>query len=166
MSLKRGPEANCTGALRARMSGPVVDVGALLPHAGVMVLLDRIVDWDGANIRCEASSHRDGRNPLRCDDRLPALSGVEYAAQAIAAHRVLAGGAGPVAPLQGRLAAIRDLRLFVDRLDDVPGDVTISAQTLLVDGGRAIYDFAIDAGYRRLLQGRATVVALAPEPDA
>jgi len=148
------------------VSGAVVDVGTLLPHAGAMVLLDRILDWDGAIISCAASSHRDGSNPLRHGERLPALSGVEYAAQAIAAHRVLAGGAGPVAPLQGRLAAIRNLRLFVDRLDDVVGDVTVSAQTLLVDGGRAIYDFTIDAGNRRLLQGRATVVVLEPEPDA
>ncbi len=148
------------------VSGPAVDVGALLPHAGAMVLLDRVLDWDGANIRCAASSHRDGNNPLRCEDRLPAVSGVEYAAQAIAAHRVLTGSA-PAAPLlQGRLAAIRELRLFVDRLDDVPGDVIVGAQTLLVDGGRAIYDFTIDAGHRRLLQGRATVVVLGPEPDA
>ena len=143
-----------------------LDVGTLLPHAGAMVLLDRIVDWDGANIRCTASSHRDDSNPLRCEDRLPALSGIEYAAQAIAAHRVLTGGVEPVAPLQGRLAAIREMTLFVDRLDDVPGDVTISAQTLLVDGGRAIYEFTIDAGHRRLLQGRATVAVLAPERDA
>ena len=46
-----------------------------------------------AAIRCVARGHRDADNPLRAGGELPALCGIEYAAQAMAAHgRTLGGG--------------------------------------------------------------------------
>ena len=56
------------------------------PHQGRMCLLERVLDWDAAQIRCGAVSHRDAGNPLRAHDRLAAACGIEYAAQAMAVH--------------------------------------------------------------------------------
>jgi len=59
------------------------DIGALLPHAGPMLLLDRVVEAEGKRICCEATVRSDG-----LFDRagaVPAYLGLEYMAQAIAA---------------------------------------------------------------------------------
>jgi predicted hotdog family 3-hydroxylacyl-ACP dehydratase len=142
------------------------DVADLLPHAGEMVLLERVADWDLQQIRCMATSHRASANPLRCADRLSALSGIEYAAQAIAAHGALITGADAMRAMTGLLAGVRAVTLFVDRLDDAMDVITIGAQKMLVDGNRAIYAFVIEDERRRLLEGRATVVTMAPGPAA
>ena len=148
------------------MNGHSGDVAALLPHAGDMVLLERVIDWDLQQIRCTATSHRAVTNPLRCADQLPALSGIEYAAQAIAAHGALINGAAGMRAMTGLLAGVRAVTLFADRLDDAMGVLTIGAEKLLVDGNRAIYAFSIEDERRRLLEGRATVVNIVPEPAA
>jgi predicted hotdog family 3-hydroxylacyl-ACP dehydratase len=148
------------------MNGHSGDVAALLPHAGAMVLLDRVTDWDLQQIRCTATSHRAITNPLRCADRLPALSGIEYATQAIAAHGALINGTTAMHARIGLLAGARAVTLFADRLDDAMGVLTIGAQKMLVDGNRAIYAFVIEDERRRLLEGRATVVTVAPEAAA
>ena len=61
-------------------------IEAHLPHRGAMCLLDGVLEYDGRRIVCRASSHSDPANPLRVGDRLPAACGVEYGAQAMAAH--------------------------------------------------------------------------------
>jgi predicted hotdog family 3-hydroxylacyl-ACP dehydratase len=66
---------------------------AHLPHQGSMCLLDAVTDWDAQRIRCMATSHRDVDNPLRAHDRLGAACGIEYAAQAMAAHGALLAAA-------------------------------------------------------------------------
>ena len=62
------------------------DIAGMIPHAGRMCLLDEVVQWNAATIRCISRSHRDGSNPLRADSQLPALCGIEYAAQAMAVN--------------------------------------------------------------------------------
>lgn len=61
----------------------------LVPHAGNMCLLERVVACDAASIRCETRSHLDQSNPLRRNGQLASICAIEYAAQAMALHGAL-----------------------------------------------------------------------------
>jgi predicted hotdog family 3-hydroxylacyl-ACP dehydratase len=137
-------------------------IAQLIPHVGAMSLLDGVLHWDAARIRCAADSHLGLDNPLRRDGRLGILCGVEYAAQAIALHGALAGSH---ADDTGRacvsyLASLRAVACHVDRLDLLPGTLIIEAERLHGDADGAIYAFALHHDDRALLEGRATVVRL------
>ena len=132
-------------------------IAARIPHQGGMCLLDRVLEWDANHIRCAAASHRAADNPLRAHGRLGAACGIEYAAQAMAVHGALrAPGRGR--PASGLLVGVRDVRFGVARLDDVAGDLTVEAERLSGDDANVLYRFAVDAGARRLADGRAVVV--------
>ena len=62
------------------------ELSRFLPHEGAMRLIDRVESWDATTIRCYARSHHDQGNPLRQGTRLEAVTGLEYAAQAMGAH--------------------------------------------------------------------------------
>lgn len=135
------------------------DFEHLLPHAGGMCLIDRVVSWDQQRIRCSAASHRSARHPLAEQGRLHAVCGVEYAAQAIALHGALVGASrGARSGPPGYLAGIRRLKLARLRLDDLASDLIIDADCELVDGGGLLYDFAVMAGEDRLLDGRLSIL--------
>lgn len=130
-------------------------IRGLVPHAGAMCLLHEVLQADAHSIRARAVSHRDPANPLREGGVLPALCGVEYAAQAMAIHGSIQNK-NTIRP--GMLAALRDVELAVDRLDDIAEDLLIEAHCLLNESGRFLYRFEIRASSRGLLQGRITVV--------
>src|SRR5437899_8586396 len=109
------------------------EIRTLIPHAGLMCLLDSVTEWDDQSIICISNTHRDPANPLRRDGRLSALHAFEYAAQAIAVHGGLrARSAGITAP-PGYLAALRAARLRVICLDDVAAPLQICAHRLFGD---------------------------------
>ena len=58
----------------------------------------------------------------------------------------------------GLLASVRDVRLFVPRLDDIESDLFCEAIHLAGDSLTAMYEFALRTQDRRLLSGRASVV--------
>jgi len=122
-----------------------------------MCLLDAVTGWDAQRIRCSTSSHRRADNPLRAHDRLGAACGIEYAAQAMAAHGALLSAADS-APRAGYLASVRGVDLLVARLDDVAADLVVEAERLSGDDDIVLYGFSVVAGERLLLSGRATVV--------
>lgn len=128
-----------------------------IPHQGSMCLLDGIVHWDLHYIRCTASSHRAADNPLRAHGRLGAACGIEYAAQAMAAHGGLLAAA-ETQPRAGYLASVRSVELQVSRLDDIAGDLQVDAERLSGDDNTILYGFSVSDGERVLLQGRAIVV--------
>ena len=135
-----------------------------IPHHGRMCLLDEVMEWDAQHIRCRSGTHRLPDHPLRSQGRLGVACGIEYAAQAMAVHGALAGGALADAA-KGRsevgfLAGLRDVRLHVLRLDDIESDLICDALLVAGDQGSALYEFAIrsEAERQRLLSGRATVV--------
>ena len=130
-------------------------IRGLVPHAGAMCLLHEVLQADTDSIRVRAVSHRDPANPLRECGVLPALCGVEYAAQAMAVHGSIQNRNGI---RSGMLAALRDVELAVQRLDDIAEDLLIEAHCLLNESGRLLYRFEVRANGRELLQGRATVV--------
>ena len=132
-------------------------LSAHLPHQGSMCLLDAVTGWDAQRIRCTASSHRRADNPLRAHDRLGAACGIEYAAQAMAAHGALLAAAGS-APRAGYLASVRGVDLHAARLDDIGADLDVEAERLSGDDNTILYGFSVSAGDRLLLSGRATVV--------
>ncbi|HEX9810525.1 MAG TPA: 3-hydroxylacyl-ACP dehydratase [Burkholderiales bacterium] len=134
-------------------------IGALIPHAGAMCLLDEVVSWTEEEIVCSATNHRAADHPLREDDRLPAVCGVEYAGQAMAVHGALvlqrAVGAG-------FLAGVRELKLHVDRLDNIGPTLIIEARRLLGGNEGMVYEFKLRDAGKLLISGRATV-ALRPD---
>jgi predicted hotdog family 3-hydroxylacyl-ACP dehydratase len=135
-----------------------------IPHHGRMCLLDEVMEWDAQHIRCRSGSHRLPDHPLRSQGRLGVACGIEYAAQAMAVHGALAGGAltdaGKGRSEVGLLAGLRDVRLHVLRLDDIESDLICDALLVAGDQGSALYEFALtsEAERQRLLSGRATVV--------
>jgi predicted hotdog family 3-hydroxylacyl-ACP dehydratase len=144
-------------------------IEARIPHQGRMCLLDEVIEWNAQYIRCCTATHRALDNPLRSHGRLGCAVGIEYAAQAMALHGALAGspkrsGSGAAdpslrtAPQVGLLAGLRDVRLFVPRLDDIDSDLTCEATHLAGDGLTALYEFALRDRNSILLSGRASVV--------
>ena len=136
------------------------ELSHLLPHAGDMCLLDAVQSWDAASIRCTACSHRDRKNPLGSGGRLDAICGLEYAAQAMAVHAGLARAPEEAVPVAGYLGGVRDLKVRVQRLDDIGGDLEIEATRLINHGSSVIYSFLVVAGGVELLRGRASIFFL------
>jgi predicted hotdog family 3-hydroxylacyl-ACP dehydratase len=138
-------------------------IAAHIPHQGSMCLLDSVLAHDAQQVRCSARSHRSPDNPLRAHGRLAAACGIEYAAQAMAVHgALLAGGARP---RPGFLASVRSAVLHVGRLDDIAQDLAVDAVRVTGDSGTVLYDFAVRAGDRLLVEGRAAIVLDVAMPD-
>jgi predicted hotdog family 3-hydroxylacyl-ACP dehydratase len=138
-----------------------LQVAGLIPHAGAMGLLRHVLSHDASSIACDAISHRDPANPLRRDGTLPAVAGVEYALQAMAAHGALTGGGGRPQP-PGYLASLRRVAMHAVRLDDVAGDLRVEARALSMEATGFVYDFAVSDAGRTLLAGQAAII-LPPE---
>jgi predicted hotdog family 3-hydroxylacyl-ACP dehydratase len=122
-----------------------------------MCLLDGVERWDDRHISCVSRTHRAADNPLRADGRLPAVCGVEYAAQAMAVHGGLVGKTAG-RPRAGYLASLRNVVCRSDRLDNLAGDLVVDAELLAGDGERVIYRFALRVGDVEVLSGQAAVV--------
>ena len=141
-----------------------------IPHKGRMCLLDEVLSWDAARIRCRSSSHRATDNPLRAHGRLGAACGIEYAAQAMAVHGALVAASAPLASTVstnirssigtavGYLASVRDVALHVARLDDLDADLIAAAERITGDGRTVLYEFAVWGALQLLLSGRASIV--------
>lgn len=133
-----------------------------IPHQGEMCLLDEVLTWNPVRVQCRSSTHRDMTNPLRARNRLAAVCGIEYAAQAMAVHGALIASriTSPTqsATVAGYLASVRNVTLFADRLDDIEGDLVATAELVTGDEHTVLYDFTVSAGERVLLAGRATIV--------
>jgi predicted hotdog family 3-hydroxylacyl-ACP dehydratase len=137
-------------------------IAALVPHSGGMVLLDRVEAWDAGGIVCWTASHMDPANPLRRAGRLAASCGIEYALQAAALHGGLAAG-GTAQPV-GFLAALRDVTLHADRLDDRSvGELRVEARLERHEAGGSIYALTLRAQCGRVLLSGRAVIAL-PRP--
>lgn len=138
-----------------------------IPHAGRMVLLDEVVEWDDHRIVCRSGTHHDRGNPLFVAGQLSSVCAIEFAAQAMAVHGSLLAGGESTAdrrPRAGFLASVRNVRMLVARLDDVFGMLTIEATRESGDEARVLYGFEVRAGDRVLVSGRAAVVLQMRDP--
>jgi predicted hotdog family 3-hydroxylacyl-ACP dehydratase len=134
------------------------EIRTLIPHSGLMCLLDEVTEWDDRSITCISNTHRDPANPLRRDGRLSAVHAFEYGAQAAAVHGGLrALSVGAIAP-PGYLAALRDARVNVAFLDDIDSPLQISASRLFGDKANTVYECRVTAGDVLLASGRITIM--------
>jgi predicted hotdog family 3-hydroxylacyl-ACP dehydratase len=131
----------------------------LIPHAGNMCLLDGVLSWDDENITCTSERHLRQDNPLRTEEGLSAVNGIEFGAQAMAVHGgLLARVQGESIP-PGYLVAIRQCTLARNWLHDLDGPLTVRAKRLMGQGGQFIYQLEISDGASEILSARATVMA-------
>jgi predicted hotdog family 3-hydroxylacyl-ACP dehydratase len=117
-------------------------VEQLLPHAGRMILLDRVVEWDADRIVCERVVRRG--DPFIEAGGLPGWAGIELMAQAVAAWngcQVLAA-AGAIRP--GFLLGTRSYRVDADAFP--PGSKLIieALRTFHDDDGMASFTCRVD----------------------
>jgi predicted hotdog family 3-hydroxylacyl-ACP dehydratase len=138
-------------------------IAALIPHAGEMCLLDEVTHWDDSTVSARSRTHRDAGNPLRNENGIPALSGIEYAAQAMAVHGALVGAVSG-RPLAGYLVSVRKVICLSPRLDELEGDIFVEARQLAGDAERVMYAFALRVGDAEVLSGTATVMLDAKLP--
>src|SRR5438874_2386771 len=82
------------------------EIRTLIPHSGLMCLLDQVTQWDDRSITCVTNTHRDPANPLRRNGHLSALHAFEYGAQAAAVHGGLHARSVGTTALPGYLAAL------------------------------------------------------------
>ena len=141
------------------------DIQALIPHSGNMCLLASVTQWDSTHISCTAHSHRNPNNPLAQDGKLPILCGIEFAAQAMAAHGGLTRRVGQ-RPRAGLLVSVRDVVTRVKYLSDYEEALQIEAEQIMAGESGVTYTFALHIGDAELLSGRATVVLDAAVLDA
>ena len=127
---------------------------ANLPHQGRMSLLDEIVAFDETSIHAIARGHRNADHPLRVRGELLAVCGIEYGAQATAAHGAACAGKPSGA---GFLAGVRAVKLHARRLDDVAGDLLVEARQVAGGTAGVLYTFTVSGDGRLLVEGRVTV---------
>ncbi|HEU0068974.1 MAG TPA: hypothetical protein VFQ26_06885, partial [Nitrospiraceae bacterium] len=108
-------------------------------------------------IQCCTRSHRDSANPLRHGTRLEAVTGLEYAAQAMGVHVGLLNRTRSTDGLIGYVGGLRDVVLSIDRLDECPVELTIDATCLFADNSSFMYRFSISSGGRDVMTGRASI---------
>ena len=133
-----------------------------IPHSGTMCLLERLESWDANAIHCTTSTHAQADNPLRTDRGLLSPNLIEYAAQAMALHGGLLAPEGSE-PSAGFLASARNVRLAVERIDDIAGALQVHALRVSGNESQILYEFAVkDAQGRPLAEGRAVVVLNTP----
>ena len=135
------------------------EIAQLIPHAGSMCLVDRVLSWDDTTAHLSSDSHHRSDHPLRRDGRLDAVHLVEYAAQSMAIHSALLGRQHGVSLTYGYLAAVHHVELEVTRLDDVAASLDLYCQRLMDNG---IYSFHTRADQQMLASGRLTVVTVRP----
>jgi predicted hotdog family 3-hydroxylacyl-ACP dehydratase len=134
-------------------------IEALIPHRGTMCLLERVVEWDKDRVVLATSTHRSPENPLRLDGRLRAIHLCEYGAQAMAVHGGLRAQAEGKTAKPGFLVSLRDVRLHIDYVDQLGGELRVTAERLMETSGSWQYAFTIEHAGTTIATGRAAVVA-------
>ncbi len=111
-----------------------------IPHAGSMVLLDRLVRYDQTHIECEAAPPTP-EHPLARAEGVPAVAAVEYAAQAAALHGALLDGNSE--PRHGMLAKLSEVELVGRWLGGPSSPITVQAELLVRGMSGCMYSFTV-----------------------
>ena len=135
-----------------------VDIAGLVPHAGAMCLLERVLRWDERGATVATQSHAARGNPLKRNGRLSALCLCEYGAQAMAVHGALAAGAAGRRLRPGLLVSLREVRLAADDIESLPGELIVSVERLGGGDAGLQYRFTVTHEGRRLAEGRAAII--------
>jgi len=137
-------------------------IAELVPHAGSMCLLERVVAWDDGSLTAATTSHRNPAHPLARDGRLHAVHLCEYGAQAMALHGGLAARARGERARPGLLVSLRDVVLECRSVEALEGELLVEARRLHASGNAWQYEFRVTHAGRRLAQGRAMVSVASP----
>ena len=132
-------------------------IEALIPQQGAMCLLDHVDFWDGQRIICSTMQHLSVDNPLRTRNGLSSLHGIEFAAQAMAAHGGLTASGQP-RPRVGLLLSARDCVFHRRRLDDIAGPLVVEAEQMGNNEETRLYRFKVTAQGAPVVEGRAAVM--------
>jgi predicted hotdog family 3-hydroxylacyl-ACP dehydratase len=133
------------------------DLAGLIPHAGDMSLLDRVVRWDADSVTLSTMSHLNPAHPLADRGRLRSIHLCEYGAQAMAVHGGLRARACGKRPQPGMLASLRDVALSCDYIHELRGELLIEARQLHCNDSAWQYEFRAMFEGRLLAQGRAMI---------
>ncbi len=132
-----------------------VQFEALIPHSGRMCLIDSVEFWDERSIVCLSGTHLKKSNPLRTDGELSSIHLLEYGAQAMAIH----GGLLNSSATRSVLAALRNVRLYVERADNLSARIRITAIAQANSAHVALYNFKVsELDGSVLVEARATVI--------
>jgi predicted hotdog family 3-hydroxylacyl-ACP dehydratase len=134
------------------------DIASLVPHQGGMCLLERVLAFDDARVRCATATHRDPANPLRRDGRLSAVHLCEYGAQAMAVHGGLLARRAGTAARPGLLVSLRAVSFARERVDDLPGELVVEAERLVESEASWQYAFRVTHDGTVVCEGRAAVM--------
>lgn len=137
----------------------MTDFDRLLPHAGNARMIERVLRWDDDEILAATTQHQAPDNPLRRDGRLAAVHLVEFAAQAMAIHGGLRDTAAGREPQPALLVSVRDVVLTCDRIDDLAGELEITARVLLAQPGNWQYSFNVTHQGTQIASGRIAAMA-------
>jgi predicted hotdog family 3-hydroxylacyl-ACP dehydratase len=132
-------------------------IEALIPQQGAMCLIDRVDFQGGQRIICSTMQHLSATNPLRTPNGLSSLHGIEFAAQAMAAHGALTEP-GDERPRVGLLLSARDCVFHRQRLDDIAGPLVIEAVQMGTSDQTRLYRFKVSAQGETVVEGRAAVM--------
>jgi predicted hotdog family 3-hydroxylacyl-ACP dehydratase len=142
------------------MNGRAIDIGALLPHAGAARMVERVVRWNREEIVAATTRHRAPDNPLRKDGRLAAVHLAEFGAQTMAIHGGLMATADGDTPRPALLVSVRDLVLRRDYIEQLPGELEITARVLVASSTSWQYSFEVhSAGGELTASGRVAAMA-------
>ena len=137
------------------------DIRTLLPHSGQMVLLHRVLSVDDETLCAEVRLHPGSM--LAGEQGVGAWVGIEYMAQAIAAH------AGWLAQRRGepvKVGVLLGARKYASSLDCFPRDGVLHVhvrRVLLADNGLGAFDCRIDVAGGLEAVATATVTVYQPE---
>ena len=140
------------------MSGPAFPpVAELIPHAGPMCLLARVVEHEPTRTVCSVVP---GRGDLLAerDGHVPVWVGLEYMAQCVAAHAGLISRSAGRAPRPGLLLGSRRLR-FDARYFAPDRELRVTARHHHGERGLVAFDCEIRAGTggSPLVEGRVNI---------
>lgn len=137
------------------------EIRELIPHHGLMCLLDKVIDWDDNRIVCSSETHQSTDNPLRNDHGLPVTALIEYGAQAMAIHGGILAKKDNSEILQGYVASLRNVSIAnVEDVSRINTSLHVEAIRQMSSAGNMIYTFTVSADQQRLVCGRATVIAV------
>lgn len=136
---------------------------SLIPHAGAMCLLERIVAWNEQGMTLATATHASPTNPLRSWGRLRAIHLCEYGAQAMAVHGGLFARARGETPMSGLLVSLRDVVLSPGTIEALDGELKVEVVRLQGGALGIQYTFRVTHRDVELARGRAAVIG---EPAA